>query len=351
MCLVVAMLIVGTGSRYERGSLGPSLRAAITLATPVPGSMPPSDSPTASPGASVAPSASTSPSSGSVRLPPIPPGAVPILYYHRVQAPPSDYFAWSPARKAAFIDYDAIPAAFAAQLDWLHANGYTTILPRDLAAHWDRGAPLPTKPVILTFDDGFRDWVTTILPMLEARGMRAEFYLTLSAIASGSITWSEVRTLAGAGEGIGAHDVHHVQLAELGDGRPDASPATMWAELNGARQIIGQHVGIYPDSMAYVGGGFDLELESLAHKAGYTTARSIQRGIMQGIPLRYQLRVVRIGPFDDVINVVSGLINPYLPMFVARMHGVSDLAVHNATGSRALANTPVAPDPRFEERR
>jgi peptidoglycan/xylan/chitin deacetylase (PgdA/CDA1 family) len=283
-------------------------------------------SPTATPAASSG-TPSPSPAPASVQptsLPAIPAGSVPILYYHRVQAPPAGYASWSNARKAAFIDYDAIPSAFAAQLDWLFVNGYTTILPRDLAAHWDHGTPLPAKPVILTFDDGWHDWVSTVLPMLQARGMVAEFYVTLAAIADGNITWSEVRTLARAGEGIGAHDIHHVQLAELGAGRPDASPATMWAEINGARQTIGQHIGVYPDSMAYVGGGFSPELETLAKQAGYTTARSIRRGIVQGVALRYQLFVVRVGPFDDVTNVVTGAIDPSLPIFVARMHGVSD---------------------------
>src|SRR6478736_1928005 len=59
-------------------------------------------------------------------VPPIPivPAAnamatVPILYYHRVQAIPSDYLSWSAARKHQFTTYDVLPAAFAAQLDWL----------------------------------------------------------------------------------------------------------------------------------------------------------------------------------------------------------------------------------------
>src|SRR5450759_220759 len=120
--------------------------------------------------------------------------------------------------------------------------------------------------------------------------------------------------LTAAGAGVGAHDVHHVQLAELGQGRPDASPATMWAEVNGARQAIGQHIGIYPDSMAYVGGGFSPALEALVQQAGYSSARSIRRGIVQQVGLRYQLEVVRIGPYDDVTNVVTGSIDPGLPI-------------------------------------
>lgn len=247
--------------------------------------------------------------------------AVPVLYYHRSEAPPADFRTWSKDRRADFLRYDVVPAALDAQLDWLSTNGYTTILPRDLAAHWDARTPLPPRPVILTFDDGFHDWVTTVLPLLQAHDMVAEFYLTLSAIHAGTITWSDIQTLAAAGEGIGAHDVHHVQLAMLGVDRPPASAKTMWAEVSGIRSVIREHVGIAPDSMAYVGGGYNATLEALAAKAGYTTARSIVRGIVQSKADRYHLRVVRIGGHDDVIDPLTGRLVPGLPTFVARMHG------------------------------
>src|SRR5205814_10653942 len=160
-----------------------------------------------------------------------------------------------------FLAYDVIPSAFAADLDWLQANGYATILPRDLAAHWDHGAPLPPRPVIITLDDGSPSWVQTVLPMLRQRGMVAEFYLTLDAIRYGTISWASVRQLADAGMGIGAHDVHHVQLVG-----PGASPYTteqMYAEVDDIRAVIAREIGSAPDSMAYVGGGFDAPLVAL----------------------------------------------------------------------------------------
>ncbi len=280
----------------------------------------------ASPGSTTVPSpvpyASSRPPP--TKLPPIPVGAVPILYYHRVEAPPPAYLSWNRTRKQGFLAYDAIPAAFAAQLDWLAANGYTTILPRDLAAHWDRAAPLPTHPVILTFDDGFHDWVSTVLPLLHAHGMVAEFYVTLDAIARKHITWDEVRALAAAGNGIGGHDVHHIQLAMLGATHPPASAARMWREVSGIRSVIAREVGTAPDSMAYVGGGFNTVLEALVQRAGYTTARSIVRGIVQEKSYRFQMRVVRIGARDDVVDPFTGELVLGLPVFVARMHGVSD---------------------------
>ena len=284
----------------------------------------------AGPVATAPANAAVSPSAAPSQLPPIPAGAVPILYYHRVEAPPPEFPTWTRARQAAFLAYDAIPAAFAAQLDWLSANGFTTILPRDLAAHWDHGTVLPPQPVILTFDDGFHDWITTVLPLLRSHAMVAEFYVTGTAIADRNISWREVRLLAAAGDGIGAHDVHHVQLAGLGAHHSPAPAVTMWAEVTGMRTLITREVGTAPDSMAYVGGGFDPTLEALVRKAGYSTARSILRGIVQTSARRFELRVVRIGVHDDVLDPLTGALVPGLPTFAARMHGVSDLPTRSS---------------------
>jgi hypothetical protein len=115
-------------------------------------------------------------------------------------------------------------------------------------------------------------------------------------------------------------------LAAFHNGHPDASPATMAAEVGGARQTIGQHTGVYPDSMAYVGGGFDAALVQAARAAGYTSARSILRGIATDPPERYKLPVVRIGVHDDIVDALHGIIAPGLPTFEKRMRGVSDKA-------------------------
>jgi peptidoglycan/xylan/chitin deacetylase (PgdA/CDA1 family) len=249
---------------------------------------------------------------------------VPILYYHRVQPVPQDFAKWSKARQSRFLAYDALPKAFVAQLDWLAANGYTTILPRDLAAYWDDGKPLPAKPVIITFDDGSRSWTKRVMQALSKHGMVAEFYLTLDAIKVDAIDWSDIRQLAAAGNGIGAHDVHHVQIAGLPGGH-DPPVAEMWKEINDIRGVILANVGVAPDSMAYVGGGYDKTLMGLVAAAGYTTARSINRGIVQTVDRRYRLRVVRIGANDDVLDPQKQTLVPGLPTFAARMRGVSDL--------------------------
>lgn len=331
IALVVTAIAVFTGPRAHavstRSSASPTTVVVIPVSTlgagasaALPTAMPATDAPpTAVPPSSVP--ASTPPPSPAVTFPPLARGVVPILYLHRVEATPAGFSLWPTKQQETFLAYDVLPSAFEAQLDWLAAHGYTTILPRDLARHWDEGTPLPARPVIISLDDGFRSWNRTVLPMLQARHMVAEFYLTIDAITLGRMTWDDVRALARAGNGIGAHDVHHVQLTELGADRPPASIAEMWEEIHDARLIIGREVGVLPDSMAYVGGGFDATLVSLVRRAGYTTARSILRGIDQTPGRRFTLRVVRIGARDDVVDVVTGELVPGLPVFAAKMAG------------------------------
>ncbi|MFL5676915.1 MAG: polysaccharide deacetylase family protein [Chloroflexota bacterium] len=335
-CAVAAATIAAGCSPgpTPRASVAPAGTEIATLPSATPGSS--LVEPTATPPVSHEPTAaSPEPASSPIARPvpsglvalgdlPVPPARIPVLYYHRLQPLPADYATWSKAKRRSFTTYDTLPKVFGAQLDWLRDHGYTTILPRDLAAHWDDRSQLPARPVIITFDDGSRDWVTRVMPALKKRGMVAEFYLTLAAIEHGNLTWDEVRQLAAAGNGVGAHDVHHVQLTAFGTGRKPATAARMWAEVNGARQTIGDHIGVYPDSMAYVGGGYDATLQHLVEQAGYTTARGIGRGVVQTAHRRYALRVVRVAIRDDVSDLVAGTIVPGLPTFAARVAGLSD---------------------------
>ena len=327
---VIAIALVG-GESAAPAPASPADPGPVAIvvppATPQPSPSPSSD---AEPGARVvAPDPAPRPRPGRPTRPcapaPAPPlhiprGGVPIVYYHRVESVPPDFGSWGSKRKRTFLAYDSLPTAFEAQLDWLQAHGYTTILPRDLAAHWDHGARLPRRPVILAFDDGSKTWLRKVLPALKARGMVAEFYLTLDAIKHGNLTWAQVRRLARAGNGIGAHDVHHVQLAGVPHRKP-ASRKRMFREVDGARRAILEHVGIAPDSMAYVGGGFNRRLIAQVRRAGYTTARSVLRGIHQDAGQRYALRVVRVAARDDVESVPLDAVDPALPVFAAKMTG------------------------------
>jgi hypothetical protein len=95
----------------------------------------------------------------------------------------------------------------------------------------------------------------------------------------------------------------------------------MWLEVSLARTIIGANTGVIPDSMAYVSGDFDATLVDLVRRAGYTSARSILRGVQQYPRWRFELRVSGIGGYDDVKSIIGGTFDPALPTFARRVSG------------------------------
>ncbi len=129
---------------------------------------------------------------------------VPVLCWHQLRD-------WRPGDSAsARATLICPPAAFRAQLDALHAGGYTTISPDEHLAHLTTGAPLPPKPVLLTFDDSQGSQITTGVPELARRGMRAAFFVM--TVPLGKPNWmsrDDVRRLHDAGHTVAAHTYDH----------------------------------------------------------------------------------------------------------------------------------------------
>src|SRR4051794_36542647 len=71
---------------------------------------------------------------------------VPILMYHLIHAAPA---------AAPYPELWVPPRRFAAQMRALHRGGYTGVTLRDALAAWRGGAPLPRRPVVVSFDDGY----------------------------------------------------------------------------------------------------------------------------------------------------------------------------------------------------
>ena len=87
---------------------------------------------------------------------------LPILMYHSILK--------DSARQGKYV---ISPAVLAADLDALQQRGYETVTVSDLLAYVQDGAPLPEKPVMITFDDGYYNNYVYAYPLLQQRGMRA----------------------------------------------------------------------------------------------------------------------------------------------------------------------------------
>ncbi|MCS7261247.1 MAG: polysaccharide deacetylase family protein, partial [Anaerolineae bacterium] len=88
---------------------------------------------------------------------------VPILMYHYISKPPPDADRYR-------RDLSLAPEDFEAHLAWLRSQGYQGITLHALVFHLVAGWPLPEKPIVLTFDDGYRDHYTNAFPLLQRYG-------------------------------------------------------------------------------------------------------------------------------------------------------------------------------------
>lgn len=194
---------------------------------------------------------------------------VPILEYHRIGAEPAG---------SALTDALTVGTGdFAAQMDWLHAEGFHAITPAELYDALAFGARLPTRPVLLTFDDGYRDVLWNVAPVLRRLHLHATAFVITARISgpdSSFLTWSELRRLEAFGFAIGSHSVDHAYLTTL-------APDALAYELDRSRDILEQRLGHAVPWLSYPHGAFDSAVVAAARRAGYLLAVTEEPGSLQ----------------------------------------------------------------------
>jgi len=129
---------------------------------------------------------------------------VPILCYHQIRD-------WKPTDSRTAKDYIMPIADFKAQMKMLHDSGYHTVLPDQLYAYLTTGAPLPSRPVMLTFDDNDEDHYTVAWPELKKYNFKAVFFVmtvTLCRLPH-YMSKDQIKELYTAGNVIGSHTWDH----------------------------------------------------------------------------------------------------------------------------------------------
>ena len=151
---------------------------------------------------------------------------------------------------------------FRHQLEWLDAHGYQAVTLEQVEEAWYDGAKLPPKPVVLSFDDGYRPQYTFALPQLRKHGWAG----VLNLKAEGSDLYeSNVRAMIAAGWELAAHTIHHLDLTEL-----DA--AALREEVAGSRRMLQREFGVPVKNFCYPAGQFDETVIAAVEAAGYVGA-------------------------------------------------------------------------------
>lgn len=188
--------------------------------------------------------------------------AVPVLVYHIVRP-----FYPSDSREVRALAQT--PEVFDEQMQFLEDEGYHVISFEALERYRLFGIPLPSKPIVLSFDDGWHDQFVYALPILLKHRFTATFFVFTNSIGRKDFfTLDELKILLADGMTIGSHSRSHPYLATLG-----YDPALLWDEIKGSKDELENALGIQIHEFAYPFGQYTPDIAALVEKAGYRLAR------------------------------------------------------------------------------
>jgi peptidoglycan/xylan/chitin deacetylase (PgdA/CDA1 family) len=198
---------------------------------------------------------------------------VPVLMYHRI----------AEGGPAGLARYRVSPLRFEAQLRLLRRRGFHSVGSAELRWFIDARQPVPGRPVLITFDDGYRDFLDTAWPILRANDFTAELFMPTDAVGGTAkwdvgygqpaplLGWEEMVMLSREGVRFGSHLVRHVE----GDSLPTAELAR---ELTRSRAVLEAKLGQEVRAFAAPYGALDERFARLAAACGYHTGFSTRSG-------------------------------------------------------------------------
>jgi peptidoglycan/xylan/chitin deacetylase (PgdA/CDA1 family) len=222
---------------------------------------------------------------------------VPILMYHYISDPPA-------GADAVRRDLSVSPALFESHLRYLGDAGYHVVTLDDLLRYLTSGLPLPEKPVILTFDDGYVDNFVNAFPLLKGYGMVGQFFLITDFVDAGRadyMTWPQIELMSAAGQRFGSHSRNHPDLSG------QSVDYLVWQALGGLEDIQ-QHLGYHPRWIAYPSGSYDNHTIQVYKSANYWGGLTTVQGATHTGDGIFELSRVRVrGSYsaDDLARLLE----------------------------------------------
>lgn len=216
---------------------------------------------------------------------------IPILMYHKVNPDPS----------VGGYGLRVTPRVFERQMRYLKANGYNTISLTDVAGYYQSRKPLPRRPVVITFDDGYLDNYTYAYPILKKYNMTATIFVVANTI--GGINdfdykagrqppnrmagWKEIKEMDQGGLTIGSHTLNHPHLAEidLGEAR---------REIAESKNKLEQGLGRPVTTFCYPYGSYNQSVAQLVRESGYVASVTTEQGLGRKDDGIYTLKRIRV---------------------------------------------------------
>ena len=209
---------------------------------------------------------------------------LPVLMYHGVHSNP---------KKAG--DYVITPQALEEDLLYLQRQGCTTVVMSDLIAYVQQGTPLPEKPVMITFDDGYYNNYLNAYPLLQKYQMKAVISIIVGETDKYSeldenkenyshITWDMINEMMESG--LIEIQNHTYNLHKTGNPRRGAAQrkdetteqyfAAVGADLQKAQDRIEEMTGWRPNTFTYPFGSYSRRSQELLEQLGFAASLGVE---------------------------------------------------------------------------
>lgn len=178
------------------------------------------------------------------------------------------------------------------QMNYLRDHGYHPITMQELYDYVTKGAPLPEKPVCITFDDGYLDSYTIVYPLMKEYGFPWTLFLITDDVGKpyNRMTWDQLKEMANShAVTIASHTLSHPKLHNL------ATRAEKEKEIVEANKALKYQLGIDNVWLAYPYGDYDDEVIDICRKAGIKMAVTTDAGRVHVGSFPYDLKRAYIG--------------------------------------------------------
>jgi peptidoglycan/xylan/chitin deacetylase (PgdA/CDA1 family) len=182
------------------------------------------------------------------------------------------------------------PQDFAAEMHGLWAAGWHPVTLDQLRAYWQDGARLPAgKPIVITFDNGYRSQYTAALPILKRMGWVADENIQLTGLppSQGGLTDAQVHGLVAAGWELDTQGISHADLITL-------SGSALAYQIDTARQTLRRRYHVPVNWFCYPSGHYDATVVDAVRSAGYVGSTTVVPGWAGPRTNRYRLPRLRV---------------------------------------------------------
>lgn len=217
----------------------------------------------------------------------------PILVYHDINPHPIN-------------DMQVTPEKFKNDMLALKQSGYHPIFFSDLLLARANKKPLPAKPVIITFDDGYLSNYTYAYPILKELHFKATISIVVSMVGQSPwgtphFSWAQAREMAASGLiqfGMHTYNLHGTEGVLPQKNEPaQAYRQRLTNDFNLATKLMTENLGVKPDIFCYPEGYYTNTAENLLHQLGYKITLSFSQGHWNGT---YLLRRTVVKPNTGV---------------------------------------------------